>query len=346
MDLNLSLNSSNSASSNKTVSTEVLYDHLIIGGGPAGMNGALYAKRKGLEVGILAKGIGGQLLNTHLVENYLGLNNTSGEELTEDFRAHIDSLEIPVSEGVEVTGITKSDDVFYIETDSDKSYKAKTLLLATGTESRKIGVKGEVEYAGRGVSYCAICDATFFKNRDVVILGGGNSAVEAAIDLAKLASSVTIVQRSQFRADEILVKQLYTNDKITVHLETQILEILGDQFVTGVKVLDKTSGETKLLKTDGVFVEIGNIPNSQLFKDLVDLNELGEVIVNRKNETSTPGIYAAGDITDGPFKQIIVATSDGARAALSANEYLNQLAGLEKKQTSKQLQHNELFTNN
>jgi alkyl hydroperoxide reductase subunit F len=240
------------------------------------------------------------------------------------FRGHVSDLEIPITEGVEVTDIGKEEGLFVIRTDSDKVFRTKTLLLATGSEPRRLGIKGEKEFAGKGVAYCAICDAPFFKNRDVIIAGGGNSAVEAAIDLAKVATSVTIVHRSKFRADQILVDQLYTNEKITVHLETQIEEILGEQFMTSIQVLDKHTGEKRIIQADGIFIEIGNLPNSGLFKDLVALNDQGEVIVNYKNETSVPGIFAAGDVTDGPYKQIIIATSEGAKAALSASEYINK----------------------
>lgn len=321
MNLNLDLGLTKEAIQ---VDESIIYDHLVIGGGPAGLNSALYAKRKGLQVGIVAGSIGGQLVNTSMVDNYLGFNEISGEGLVEAYKKHVDSLEIPIAEYEQVASISKKNQLFYIETELGKTYRAKTVLLATGGKSRRLGVEGEERLAGRGVAYCAICDAPFYKGRDVIIAGGGNSAVEAAIDLAKIASSVTIVHRSQFRADQILVDQLYNNDKITVYLETQIEEIQGDQFVTGVKVLDKKNQKELVIQTDGIFIEIGVVPNSQTFKDLVALNQSGEIIVDSNKRTSVEGLYAAGDVTDGPFNQIIIAASDGAIAALSASEYINQ----------------------
>jgi alkyl hydroperoxide reductase subunit F len=331
MNLNLDLGLTQN---NAVVEENTVYDHLVIGGGPAGLNSALYAKRKGLEVAIVAGSIGGQLVNTSMVDNYLGFNEISGEGLVEVYKKHVDSLDIPIAEYEQVAEISKEGSVFHLKTELGKTYKAKTILLATGGKSRKLGVEGEERLAGRGVAYCAICDAPFYKNRDVIIVGGGNSAVEAAIDLAKVATSVTIVHRSQFRADQILVDQLYTNDKITVHLETQIQEIVGDQFVTGVKVLHKETGQVNTISTDGIFIEIGVIPNSQTFKDLVDLNDRGEIVVDSNKKTSVEGIYAAGDVTDGPFNQIIIAASDGAIAALSASEYLNQQVAVNEEEVA------------
>lgn len=321
MNLNLDYGLTNEATK---VEEDIIYDHLVIGGGPAGLNSALYAKRKGLEVAIVAGSLGGQLINTSMVDNYLGFNEISGEGLVEAYKKHVDSLDIPIAEYEHVDKITKEGHIFYMETELGKTYRAKTILLATGGKARKLGVEGEERLAGRGVAYCAICDAPFYKGRDVIIAGGGNSAVEAAIDLAKVAKSVTIVHRSQFRADQILVDQLYTSDKITVHLETQIKEIQGKDFVTGVQVFDKNSQKEFVIDTDGIFIEIGVIPNSQTFTDLVELNDRGEIMVDSNKKTSVDGIYAAGDVTDGPFNQIIIAASDGAIAALSASEYINQ----------------------
>lgn len=336
MSLNLDMSVANSfgLSKSQSVNTETIYDHLIIGGGPAGMNAGLYAKRKGIEVGILAGYLGGQLVNTSEVDNYLGLSSISGLGMVETFKDHLGSLEVPYEEGIMVTDIEKSGDIFHINTDGGDIYKARTVLLATGSNPRRLGVKGEAEFAGRGVAYCAICDAPFYRGRDVIIAGGGNSAVEAAVDLAKIAKSVTVVHRSQFRADQVLIDQMNKSDKVTVYLETQIEEILGDDVMRKIRVLDKQTNKHFEIEADGIFIEIGNIPNSEMFKGLVDMNKFGEIIVNEKNETSLPGIYAAGDITDGPYKQIITAVSDGAKAALSANEYLNQQVDMTDKQSA------------
>lgn len=304
---------------------DTLYDLLIIGGGPAGLNAALYAKRKGLETGIVTKQIGGQVLNTSSVENYLGTETTSGEDLVNNFKSHVQNLEVPVAEYVEVDTILPNNGENYhsIRLTDGTIYNSRTLLLATGTNHRKLGVEGEDRLAGRGVAYCAICDAPLYKNKKVIIAGGGNSAVEAALDLAKVASHVTLVHRSQFRADKILVDELYKNDKIDIHLESQILSIEGDDFLSHIHVLDKKKDTTFDVAADGIFIEIGNVPNSQLFEDLVDLNDIGEVIVDERGLTSIEGIYAAGDVTTVSYKQIIIATSDGAKTALAANDYIN-----------------------
>lgn len=305
--------------------SETLYDMIMIGGGPAGLNAALYAKRKGLEVAILTRQIGGQVINTSSVENYLGTKNSTGEELVNDFKSHVSSLEIPIAEYVDVEEIIPNTETnqHSVKLTDGRIFNSRTLVLATGTNHRHLGVDGEERLAGRGVAYCAICDAPLYKNKTVIIAGGGNSAVEAALDLAKVADHVTIVHRSQFRADQILVDELYENDKIDIHLESQINSIEGEDFMTHINVLDKKTNDNFIVEADGIFIEIGNVPNSQLFKGLVELNDSGEVIVDERCSTNIPGIYAAGDVTTVIYKQIIIATSDGAKAALAANDYIN-----------------------
>lgn len=307
------------------VSEEVLYDHLIIGGGPAGLNAALYAKRRGLSVAILTMRKGGQLLDTNIVENYLGIREISGENLVEEFLQHVESLEVPIRDEAEVVAYTFEDGVHQLKLSSGEVYKARTVLISTGSNPRHLEVPGEDTYSGKGVAYCAICDAPLFKDKDVIIAGGGNSAVDSALDLAKVARSVTLVHRSQLRADKILVDKLYQDPKIKVYLETQILEIFGEDVMKGIRVKDKSAGEELELHADGIFIEIGHLPNLGPFKDILTLNDKGEILVDEKNRTSVSGIYAAGDVTNIPYKQIIIAASDGAKAALAANEYLNQM---------------------
>lgn len=307
------------------VSEEVLYDHLIIGGGPAGLNAALYAKRRGLSVAILTMRKGGQLLDTNIVENYLGIREISGENLVEEFLQHVESLEVPIRDEAEVVAYTFEDGVHQLKLSSGEVYKARTVLISTGSNPRHLEVPGEDTYSGKGVAYCAICDAPLFKGKDVIIAGGGNSAVDSALDLAKVARSVTLVHRSQLRADKILVDKLYQDPKIKVYLETQILEIFGEDVMKGIRVKDKSAGEELELHADGIFIEIGHLPNLGPFKDILTLNDKGEILVDEKNRTSVSGIYAAGDVTNIPYKQIIIAASDGAKAALAANEYLNQM---------------------
>ncbi len=308
-----------------TQKKEHIYDVLIIGGGPAGLNAAIYSKRKGNDVIIVTMQVGGQMMNTGLVENYLGTKSLLGPELVDVFRSHVDELEVPIMEYVAVEKVETKDKIHYVYLSDGSVLKSKVVIITIGGQPRKLGVKGEEEFAGLGVAYCAICDAPLYRGKDVVIAGGGNAAVEAAIDVSKITKSVTIVHRSQFRADEIVLNELKKRDNVKIYLQSPIQEIIGDEFVTGVVALDKESGKTFTVKADGIFVEIGHIPNTEMFKDLVELNSHGEIIVDKKCRTSAAGIYAAGDITDNPYNQIITAASDGAVAALAANEYINSL---------------------
>lgn len=304
---------------------DTVYDLLIIGGGPAGLNAALYAKRKGLEVGILTKRKGGLLLDTSTVDNYLGIKEMSGEAMAEEFLQHVNDLKVPMKDDSDVIQYGRDGDLHLLTLYSGEIFRAKTILIATGSNPRHLGVPGEDAYAGKGVAYCAICDAPLFKDKDVFIAGGGNSAVESALDLGKVARSVTLVHRSQLRADNILVEKLHEDPKITVHLETQILSIFGDEGMKGIRVLDKKTGEERELFADGLFIEIGHVPNLGPFKDILSLNDRQEILVDEKNHTSLPGVFAAGDVTNLPYKQIILAAADGAKAALSMNEYLNAM---------------------
>lgn len=305
------------------VDLDQIFDFVSIGGGPASYNASLYAKRKGLNVLIIVKKPGGQLLNTSSVDNYLGFKELSGEALYEQFHEHVKTLDIAEINDQNVIHIDKNKDVFYLSLEDGSVVKSKTILIATGSNPRKLGVKGEVEFSNAGVAYCAICDAPLFKGKDVIIAGGGNSAVEAAIDVAKIARHVTLVHRSQLRADKILVDKMNEQANIKVYLESQILEIEGDTKMRSIRVLDKQSNTEFRLEADGIFIEIGNIPNSDLVKNLVELNDRNEIIVNHKQETSLEGCYSAGDVTNTPYKQIIIATAEGAKAALAANEYIN-----------------------
>lgn len=304
---------------------DTLYDVLIVGGGPAGLNAALYSKRKGASVGIISKDPGGQVVDTSSVENYLGYVSLSGIELAEKFKEHVNELNVPIDEFTSVESIRVNDGIKELVLDNGTSYKAKAVIISTGSKPRKLGVPGEAEFSAKGVSYCAICDGPFFTDDEVIVAGGGNSAIEAAIDLSKIASKVTIIHRSQFRADQILLDQIHKIENIEVHLQTEIKEVLGDKFASGVKVLDKTKNEEFIIEAGGIFIEIGYTPNSSAFKDLLELNDKGEIIVDKLGRTNIEGIYAAGDVTDTPYKQIIIAASEGAKCALEANDYLNRL---------------------
>lgn len=303
-----------------------LFDLIIIGLGPAGLNSALYAKRKGLEVGLIGSKSGGQVIDTTSVENYLGFEFKTGEELVAEFNKHVSTLNVPTLKDVEVSKIVK-EDVFNIILSTGEVIKSTMVIVATGSKPRKLDVKGEDNFIGKGVAYCAICDGPLFEGLDVVVAGGGNSAVEAAIDLAKIANSVTLVHRSKFRADQILIDKLMTFKNVKVHLETQILEVKGEGLMSGIVVKDKATGEERFIESNGLFVEIGYLPNSSFIEGFVELNERGEIKINALNETSLPGVFAAGDVTDVPYKQIVISAGEGAKAALTANDYINRLNG-------------------
>lgn len=303
---------------------EAVYDVAVLGSGPAGLNAALYARRKGLSVALVGQKHGGQVMDTASVENYLGFSFQTGAELVGHFSDHVASLEVPTLKDEPVSHIEKTAEGFALSISGGRVLRARTLIAATGSTPRPLGVEGEQAFKGRGVAYCAICDGPLFQGLDVIVAGGGNSAVEAAIDLSKVANTVKLVHRSAFRADQIVIDKLNALDNVEVYLQTQIQEIVGEQLVTGVRALDKQSGEEKRIEANGVFVEIGYLPNTELFKDWVALNERGEIEVNALCETSVPGLFAAGDVTDVPYKQIVIAAGEGAKAALSVNDYLNR----------------------
>jgi NADH-dependent peroxiredoxin subunit F len=299
-----------------------LWDILVIGGGPAGLNAALYAQRKGFKVAIISKEIGGQLHNTSTVDNYLGIPMTEGKHLSDTFLKHLETLQVPLYLEVSVQSLKKIDNHFIIELDNGVTLTSKTVLLATGGKPRQLGIPGELEFANKGVSYCTTCDAPFFKDKHVIVAGGGNSAAEAVIDLAVWAKKITVVHRSQWRADKIILEQVNKLKQVTVHLETQLLRAEGDQILKRVVVLDKKANKQSIIETDGLFIQIGLLANSTLVKDLVPLTPNGEVIVNQDFMTNLPGLFAAGDVTHHPFKQIVIAVGDGAKAALAIQQYL------------------------
>jgi thioredoxin-disulfide reductase len=299
-----------------------LWDILVIGGGPAGLNAALYAQRKGFKVAIISKEIGGQLHNTSTVDNYLGIPMTEGKHLSDNFLRHLETLQVPLYLDVSVQSLKKMDNHFIIDLDNGVTLTSKTILLATGGQPRQLGIPGELEFANKGVSYCTTCDAPFFKDKHVIVAGGGNSAAEAVIDLAVWAKKITVVHRSQWRADKIILEQLNKLKQVTIHLETQLLRAEGDQTLKRVVVLDKKTNTQSMIETDGLFIQIGLLANSKLVKDLVPLTPNGEVIVNQDFMTNLPGLFAAGDVTHHPFKQIVIAVGDGAKAALAIQQYL------------------------
>lgn len=301
---------------------EKIYDLLIIGAGPAGLNAGIYAKRKGLDVGIIGKVTGGQVRDTSSVENYMGFNYMTGEDLVNRFLEHVKILEVPILEEY-IVNVDFINPIKKINTESGKVYLAKTIIIATGSKTRKLGVAGEDEFRGRGVAYCAICDGPLFKNKKVAIAGGGNSAVEAAIDMSKIASEVVIVHRGQLKADQVIIDKAKDIENIRFMLNMQITEIVGEKVMTGLELKNKLDEKELFLEVDGVFVEIGYDPNTDLFKDRLKLNQKNEIEIDFKNRTNIEGVFAAGDVTSVPYKQIIISVGEGAKAALSVNDFIN-----------------------
>lgn len=302
-----------------------MYDLIIIGGGPAGLAASVYAARKRLKTLLISINIGGQINTTRGIENYLGYQFIEGPELISKFESQVSQFPIDQKIGEKVTRIQKNEGGFEAITESGGKYQAKAIILATGKSSRKLNVPGEAEFAGKGVSYCAVCDGPVFAEQRVVVIGGGNSALTAALDMAKIAEHVALVSRGKLTADPILVERLGEAKNVAVYLEHQTIAIKGKEFVASVVIKNLKNGEEKELKVTGVLIEIGLVPNSDAVKGLVTLNSWGEIPVSCNDETEVPGLYAAGDVTDVPEKQIIIAAGEGAKAALQAHRYLQRL---------------------
>lgn len=311
-----------SSSTEVTLDPNVFWDSVIIGGGPAGYNAALYMVRKGLKPLLLNGNRGGQVALTNEIENYIGFEEISGTELTEKFHSHTAGLNVDILEGTFVDKLEKRDNRFYLTLSTGELVEAKTVIMATGGEHRKLGLEGESRLSAKGVSYCAICDAPFFKGCEVIIVGGGDSAVEAAVDVAKWADHVHVVHRSVWRAEQILLDRMMATENITYELGSVLTEINGENKVESVVIYNKENDTYITKEVGGVFVEIGQDPRVELVEGLVDLNDDNEIIVDKYKESSVPGLFAAGDVTDTPYKQIITAASDGAIAGLSASNYI------------------------
>ncbi len=304
-----------------------MYELMIIGGGPAGLAASVYAARKRLKTLLSSVDIGGQVNTTLGVENYLGYQFIEGPELIEKFHSQVSQFPIDQKIGTKVSRLEKIDGGFEAISEAGDKYQARAVILATGKRPRKLNVPGETELAGRGVTYCAICDGPVFAGQRVAVVGGGNSALEAALDMVKIAEHVDLVSLTPLTGDPILIGQLGDAKNIGIFTEYQTEEIEGQDFVNGIRIKDLKSAEKKRLDVTGVFIEIGLVPNSDLVRELIKLNKWGEVPVTPACETEIPGLYAAGDVTDVPEKQIVVAAGEGAKAALQAHRYLQRLAG-------------------
>lgn len=297
-----------------------MYDVIITGGGPAGLAAAIYAGRRSLKTLVLTRDIGGQSAKTFDIENYPGITHTTGPALAKTMKEQAESFGAEIK-FEEVKKIKQNNGNFSIETISG-SYEAKTIIIASGKKPQELGVKGEEEFKGRGVTYCATCDAPFFRNKTVVVVGGGNSALDAAILCSEIAKKVYIVHRSVFSGEQVMIDKVKESKNIEIVLEDEIELIEGDQVVTSVKL---KSG--KEIETNGVIVEVGYTIDSSLFSNLVKINEKKQIVTDLSQNTSVPGIFAAGDLTEAPYKQIVIAAGEGAKAALSAYDYIMKQEG-------------------
>lgn len=300
------------------------YDIVIIGGACAGLAAGTYAARRALKVLIVTKDIGGQIATTPTVENYPGIDLISGPDLSRELmkQALKWGCELVYDE---VGKLEKRGEKDFVVTGSKGTYQARSLILAYGKTPRNLDVPGEQKYAGYGVSYCVTCDAPLYRNRTVAVVGGGNSAMEGALILAKICTKVYLVhRRNEFRGESVLLDQIKNEPKIELVLSSAPAEILGDdKFVNTLRVKHVETEETRDLTVDGIFVEIGFIVNSALIRDFVELDRMNQIITNKRMETSNPGVFAAGDITDSPYKQAVISSGEGASAALTAYSYLN-----------------------
>jgi alkyl hydroperoxide reductase subunit F len=299
------------------------FDVLIVGGGPAGAAAAVYAARKGIRTGIAAERFGGQVLDTLGIENFISVRETEGPKFAHALEEHVRNYDVDIMNLQRARALKTQGALIEVELESGASLKAKSVILSTGARWRNINVPGEQEFRNKGVAYCPHCDGPLFKGKRVAVIGGGNSGVEAAIDLAGIVAHVTLVEfDTKLRADAVLQKKLHSLPNVTVLTNAQTTEITGDQKVNGLVYKDRASGAEQRVELEGVFVQIGLVPNTEWLKGSIELSRHGEIVVDARGQTSLPGVFAAGDCTTVPYKQIIIAAGDGAKAALGAFDHL------------------------
>ncbi|MGI5011862.1 MAG: alkyl hydroperoxide reductase subunit F [Janthinobacterium lividum] len=299
------------------------FDVLIVGGGPAGAAAAIYAARKGIRTGVLADRFGGQVLDTLAIENFVSMKETDGPKFAVALEEHVKHYEVDIMNTQRANKLVEGK-LIEVHTETGAVLKSKSVIIATGARWREINVPGEREYRNKGVAYCPHCDGPLFKGKRVAVIGGGNSGVEAAIDLAGIVKEVTLIEfGAELRADAVLQRKLYSLKNVTVIKSAQTTEIHGDgKIVNGLSYKDRNSGELKRVDLEGVFVQIGLVPNAEWLKGTMDLSAHGEIEVDARGQTSIPGVFAAGDVTTVPFKQIVIAVGEGAKASLAAFDYL------------------------
>ena len=300
------------------------FDVLIVGGGPAGAAAAVYAARKGIRTGVVAERFGGQVLDTLAIENFVSVLATEGPQFAAALEQHTKHYDVDIMNLQRAEKLVAGGDLIEVHTEGGGVLKSKSVILSTGARWREVNVPGEKQYRNAGVAYCPHCDGPLFKGKKVAVIGGGNSGVEAAIDLAGIVAHVTLFEfADQLRADAVLVRKLKSLPNVVIHTNAQTTEITGDGAkVNGITYTDRTNGESKHVDLEGVFVQIGLVPNTEWLKGTVELSRHGEIVVDAKGATSIPGVFAAGDVTTVPYKQIIIAAGDGAKAALGAFDHL------------------------
>jgi alkyl hydroperoxide reductase subunit F len=300
-----------------------LQDVTVIGGGPAGVAAAIYAARKGVKTTIIADRFGGQVKDTMGIENLISVPTTTGPELTGSLMTHLKEYEVTLKEHIRVEKIEKGD-IKTLTLSSGEVIKTRTLIIATGANWRELGVPGEKENIGNGVAYCPHCDGPFYKGKDVAVIGGGNSGVEAALDLAGIVSSVTVYEfMPELKADKVLIDQLMKRKNVSVVKNAATKQVIAKNGkVSAIEYTDRATNEAHQQELHGIFVQIGLVPNSKVVEGVIDLTKYGEVIINEKGLTSEEGIFACGDVTTVPYKQIVVAMGEGSKSALAAYDYL------------------------
>jgi len=309
------------------LSEKAPYDMLIVGGGPAGAAAAVYAARKGIRTGVTAERFGGQVNDTLAIENYVSVLETDGPKFAAALEGHVKAYDVDImnlQRAEKLIPAAEPGGLIEVQLANGGTLKSRSVILSTGARWRNVNVPGEQEYKNKGVAYCPHCDGPLFKGKRVAVIGGGNSGVEAAIDLAGIVAHVTLIEFGEaLRADAVLVNKLKSLPNVTIHTSAQTTEFTGEGGkLNGLNYIDRVSGEAHRIELEGVFVQIGLVPNTEWLKGVVELSKHGEIIVDAKGQTSLPGVFAAGDVTTVPFKQIIIATGDGAKAALGAFDYL------------------------
>ncbi|HAY11238.1 MAG TPA: alkyl hydroperoxide reductase subunit F [Thauera sp.] len=307
----------------RKLAEKAAFDVLVVGGGPAGAAAAIYAARKGIRTGVVAERFGGQVMDTMAIENFISVKYTEGPKLVAALEEHVKEYEVDVMNLQRVAAVVPGENLHEVKMENGASLRAKTVIVATGARWREMNVPGEKAFRGKGVAYCPHCDGPLFKGKRVAVIGGGNSGVEAAIDLAGVVAHVTLLEfADDLRADAVLQKKLYSLPNVSVIKSAQTTEVTGTDKVNGLVYKDRNTEQVHRVELEGIFVQIGLLPNTDFLKGTVELSRFGEVIVDAKGQTSVPGIFAAGDCTTVPYKQIIIAMGEGSKASLSAFDHL------------------------